>query len=98
MIHKYKDWSGWWDGLRSKSMRAGAEAITTNLGGLLTTNGLAATVPGLSDIGMSWKTAIATTLIQFSVRIVLAAAKYVQDKPDPDVIEETIETGFLKKE
>lgn len=96
-IHKYKDWRGWWDGLRSKAMKAGAEAIVTNVSGLFLTNGVAATIPALHPVGMSWETAVATTLVQFIVRIVVAAATYIQNKPDPDIVEEELKTEFVTK-
>lgn len=83
----HKDWRGWWDGLRSKAMKAGAEAIVTNLSGLIATNGVASTVPAFHAVAMTWETAVATTCIQFAIRVVVAAATYVQSKPDPDTIE-----------
>lgn len=95
MTKKYQDWHGWWDGLRSKAMQAGAESLVTNIGTLITTNGIAnMKVPGLSDIGEGWKTAVAGLLSQFTIRVVFAAAKYVAMKPDPDVITETTDTTF----
>jgi len=95
---KFTDWHGWFDGMRSKAMKAGAESITTSIGALLTTNGLAGMkVPGCADLGMGWKTAIATMLIQFSLRVIFAAAQYVAGKPDPDVIPETVDTDFMEK-
>jgi len=90
-VRKYKDWSGWWDGLRAKAMEAAATSVATLLG----TNGLAAMhIPGLNDIGQDWKTAMA----QFAAHTVLAAANYVRTKPSPDVVEETIETAIIAKE
>ena len=98
-IQKITDWRGWWDGMRSKAFKAGAESITTSLGALVTTNAaVGLKVPGLSDIGMGWKTAIATMLIQFTLRVVFAAAQYVANKPDPDVITETVETSHFTKD
>ena len=97
-IHKFKDWSGWWDGLRSKAMRAGAEALGTSITAMLGTNGVASmNIPGLDGIAMSWKTAVATTLIQFTLRTILAAVVYIQSKPDPDIIEEKTETTTFEK-
>lgn len=55
-------------------------------------------IPGLADIGMGWKTAIATTLIQFTLRVVAAASMYVRDKPDPDVITETVQTEHINRD
>ena len=98
-IIKKQDWNDWWDGMRSKAMKAGAESLTTNVGALLSTNGLAnMKIPGLQDIGMGWKTAIATCLIQFTLRVVFAAAQYVANKPDPDVITETVETVHVRRD
>ena len=87
-LKKYQDWRGWWEGLRSKMMKAGAEALATNITAMLGTNGVASMgIPGLGDIAMGWKTAVATTLIQFTLRTVLAAVLYIQTKPDPDLVE-----------
>lgn len=94
-----KDWSTWLDGMRSKSFKAGAEAISTNVTALLGTNGVASMgIPGLTDIGMGWKTAVATMLIQFTLRVVAAASTYVKDNPDPTVITETVETQHITKD
>ena len=46
---------------------------------------------------MSWKTAVATTLIQFTLRTILAAVVYIQSKPDPDIIEEKTETTTFEQ-
>lgn len=95
---KYHDWRGWWDGLRSKAMQAGAESLVTNLGALFITNGMAnMQIPGMTGAAMSWKTAVITTASQFGVRVIFAAAKYVAGKPDPDVITETTDTAFQSK-
>ena len=67
---QYTDWRGWWDGMRSKAMKAGAEAITTQLGAWFTTNAVATLpVDALHGVGLNYKTAL-----------------YVQQKPDPDVV------------
>jgi len=96
---KHKDWSGWWDGVRSKMMKAGAEALSTNLTALLGTNGVdALNIPGLDGIGMSWKTAVATMLIQFVLRSAKAGSDYIRDNPDPAVITETVETTHITKD
>lgn len=95
---KITDWRGWLEGMRSKAFKAGAESLTTNIGALFTTNGLAnMKVPGLEGIGMGWKTAIATCLIQFSLRVIFAAAQYVANKPDPDVITEILDTTHISR-
>ena len=97
-IIKYKDWSGWWDGLRSKAMKAGAESLATNVTALLATNGVANLgIEGLKDVAMGWKTALATMVIQFSLRTIAAAAQYVAAKPDPDVETEEVDTTTITK-
>lgn len=97
-IKKYRDWKGWWDGMRSKAFKAGAESLTTNIGALIGTNGVASMgIPGLSDLGMNWKTAIFTCLLQFALRVGYSAALYVQNKPDPDMITETVETTHITR-
>jgi hypothetical protein len=98
-IKKYTDWRGWLDGLRSKAMKAGAESLVTNLSAMLATNGVASMgIPHLQDIGMSWKTALATMFIQFTLRAGLAAAQYVAAKPDPDVVQEEVDTTQITKQ
>lgn len=97
-IKKYADWKGWFDGLRSKAMKAGAESLATNIGALLSTNGIASMgIPHLQDIGMNWKTALATMVVQFVLRTGFAAAQYIAAKPDPDTITEETETSITKK-
>ena len=93
---QYTDWRGWWDGMRSKAMKAGAEAITTQLGAWFTTNAVATLpVDALHGVGLNYKTALVALVVQFMVRVIYAAALYVQQKPDPDVV--TIDTGFVRK-
>lgn len=97
-IHKYRDWSGWWDGMRSKALKAGAEAIGTNATALLGTNGVASMqIPGLTDIGMGWKTALATMVIQFTLRVIVAGAAYIQAQPEPELITEVTDTQQIAK-
>jgi hypothetical protein len=92
-IHKLRDWSSWWDGLRSKAMQAGAESVAMNLTAMLGSNGVASMIPALHDYALSWKTALVTTASQFVLRTILAASKYVAEKPDADVVvEETTTT------
>lgn len=88
-MKKY-NWSAWWDGLRSKAMKAGAEAFTTQVGAWMATNS-AATLPieALHGIALSWKAALVALFVQFAVRVFYAAALYVQNKPDPDIETET---------
>ena len=98
MIRKFQEWQGWWDGLRSKAMKAGAESITTNLGALMGTNAIANMgIDALKDMGMNWKTFLFTMVLQFAIRVLFAGAQYVANKPDPDVITETIETTHVTK-
>jgi hypothetical protein len=89
-VQKFYDWKGWFEGMRSKAMKAGAEAITTQLGAWFTTNAVA-TLPidALHNVGLNYKTAIVALVVQFAVRVVYAAALYVQQQPDPEVITET---------
>lgn len=95
-IKKYRDWKGWWDGMRSKAFKAGAESLTTSIGALIGTNGVASMgIPGLSDLGMNLKQALFACLLQFTLRVGFAAALYVQNKPDPDMITETVETTHI---
>lgn len=84
--------------MRSKALKAGAEAIGTSVTALLGTNGVAnMQIPGLADIGMGWKTALATMFIQFVLRVVAAGASYVASQPEPELVSETIETSQLVK-
>jgi hypothetical protein len=89
-VKQYYDWSGWFEGMRSKSMKAGAEAVTTQLGAWFTTNAVA-TLPieSLHGVGLNYKTAIVALVVQFTVRVVYAAALYVQQQPDPTIITES---------
>ncbi len=89
-IKKYLDWRGWLAGLWDAAIPAGATAVTTLLG----TNGIAATFGGaVADMGMNWKQAVA----QVSIHMVLAAARYLQAKPRPVIVEETVQTTFTEK-
>lgn len=98
-IKKYRDWKGWLDGMRSKAFKAGAESLVTNLSALVGTNGVASMgIPGLNDLGMNWKQALFTCLLQFVLRVGFAAALYVQNKPDPDMITEVIETQHITRD
>lgn len=98
-IRKLKDWKGWWEGLRSKAFKAGAESLVTNIGALLGTNGVANLgIPGLADLGMNWKQALFTCIIQFVLRVLYAASQYVANKPDPDTVTEEYETSLVTKD
>lgn len=97
-IKKFKDWRGWLDGLRSKAMKAGAESVVTNLGALIGTNAVAGMgIDALKDMGMNWKQFLFTMSAQFAIRTTFAAAAYVANKPDPDVIEQIVDTDFVSK-
>lgn len=93
-----KDWRKWWDGLRSCAFRTGGIAVATQLGSLLTTNGVANfKIPGLSDIGMSWKTALVSLVVQFAIHTGKAIATYVSENPDPPVTTEEFDTAMIGK-
>lgn len=94
----FRDWPSWRDGLRSCMMRAGATAVVTQLTALGGTNAIASMqIPGLTDIGLHWKTALVSLVVQFVFHSVFAAASYIQNNPDPKVITETVETTFNSK-
>lgn len=97
MIKKYKDWRGWFDGLRSVALKAGAESLVVNLSAVVGSNGVAAMVPHLNDFVLTWKAALFTATFQFVMRALLAAAQYVANKPDPDVKTEEVNTEFVTK-
>lgn len=89
-IHKFKDWRGWLDGLRSKA----TQAFFTSLFTLATTNGIASSgIDALKDVGMNWKAA----LMQCAIHAIIAASAYIKDQPDPPVITEECPTEHLKK-
>lgn len=84
---QYTDWRSWLDGLIDASVPAGATAVIT----VLTTNGIDNL--GLHGVAEGWKTAVAQILIQMGV----GAANYIQKKPRPSVITETVDTTFTAK-
>src|SRR6185503_10153004 len=86
-IHKIRNWGDWWDGLRTKALQAGAESLATNIATMLGSNGVASMIPAMHDYVLTWHVALITTGTQFILRTVLAAAKYVQEKPDADIEE-----------
>ncbi|MDE2100609.1 MAG: hypothetical protein KGL39_25420 [Patescibacteria group bacterium] len=98
MTQKYKDWGTWWDGLRTASLKAGATSIVTNLSVLVTTNTVSSlNIPYIQNVGENWKTFCIGLLFQFMLHTVYAAAKYVMDKPDADVVTVTTETTISQK-
>lgn len=88
-IRKYTDWRNWLNGIIDSAVPAGATAFLT----LVSTNGLAQLGGAFSGIGMSWKTFLAQIIIHMAI----AVAKYIQAKPRPDTITETVETAFNVK-
>ena len=99
MTRKYKDWGTWWDGLRTASLKAGATSIVTNLSVLVTTNTVSSlNIPGIQNVGENWKTFLIGLLFQFLLHTAYAAAIYVQNKPDADVVVETVETTHVTKD
>lgn len=89
-IKKYMDWKGWFEGLIDSAIPAGATAVIT----LLTTNGAAHTFSALSDIGMTWKQALA----QIGIHMTVAAATYLKNKPRPVEVTEQFDTETIKKD
>lgn len=93
-----KDWATWLDGMRSKVFKAGAEALSTQLTAFLGSNGVASLGVGwLKDVGLNWKQALALLAIQFTIRVLLAAAIYVEQKPDPEMITVTVDTEHVTR-
>lgn len=94
---KYTDWRSWWDGLRSCMIRAGATAIVTQLTAMGGTNAVASmNIPGLEDIALKWKTALAALVIQFCFHVFTSAAKYIQDN-QPQVVIISTDTVTISK-
>lgn len=97
MIKKYRDWRGWFDGLRSAAMKAGAVSLATNIAAILGSNGVAAMVPTLNDFVLTWKAALFTTTFQFVMHAIGAAAQYIAAKPDPEIKVKETQTEFVSK-
>jgi len=87
MTRKYKDWRGWWDGLRINLVKTIGTTGVTFLG----TNGLDSI--GVQGVGMNWKTACA----QFGVHVAFEIFTYLKNKPDADVITEEFDTAIVNK-
>ena len=95
-VKQLKDWSSWWDGLRTSMMKAGATSVTTNLTVFMTTNGVSSlNIPGMTNTGEGWRTALIALVAQFLLHTIYAAALYVQNNPDAQTI--TIDTTFTSK-
>ena len=93
-----KSWAHWWEGMRLKMFKAGAESVATSLSVFMGTNSVASLkIEALSDIGMSWKTALAAICTQFIIRVVYAGATYVAENPDAPEIETEVETVIFQK-
>lgn len=97
MTRTFRDWRSWRAGLRSCVLRAGATAVSTQLTAFGGTNA-AASIPGLQGIGMNWKTAVVTLIIQFCFHCLYAAASYIQSNPDAQVVTETTDTTTFTKD
>lgn len=98
MKRKHRDWGSWWAGLRTSALASGAKAVSASLTTFVGTNGVASlNIPFLSDIGMNWKTALCQTGVQFFFHAFMAASRYIENKPDADIIVEEVETNFLNK-
>jgi len=98
-IHKFKDWSGWLDGLRTSAIKAGATSVVTNLTVFTTTNTVSSmNIPGIQNTGEHWKSALIGLVAQFLLHTVYAAAVYVQANPDAQVVTETCETTHITKD
>lgn len=97
-IKKIKDWSSWWDGLRTSMVKAGATSLVTNLTVFMTTNAVNSMgIPGLGGSGENWKTLCIGLVAQFGLHTLFAAAQYVQANPDAPVIVEQVDTSFSTK-
>jgi len=97
-IKKFKDWSSWWEGLRTSMIKAGATSVVTNLTVFTTTNTVNSIgIPGFSDSGEHWKTALIGLCAQFILHTVYAAATYVQANPDAQVVTEETNTTHIVK-
>jgi hypothetical protein len=93
-----KNWSIWWDGLRTAMIKAGATSITTNLSVLASTNTISNMgIPGFTHIGEDKKTFLVALLVQFIVHTAYAAAMYLQNNPDAPVTTVTEDTTFIAK-
>ncbi len=86
-IQKFKDWRGWWDGLRVNVVKTVGTTGISFLG----TNGLDSL--GVSGVGMNWKTAIG----QFAVHIAYEVFSYLKDKPDAQTITDEVQTTIIAK-
>lgn len=96
-IIKRKNWAKWREGAASKMIKAGGESLSTGIGTMLGTNGLANIgIDALKDIGMGWKTMCVAMLVQFLLRVVKAGADYAS-QTEPDEIEEEVPTAQLTR-
>ena len=86
-IKKFKDWRGWWEGLRINLTKTIGTTGVTFLG----TNGVDAI--GLHGVGMNWRTALA----QFGVHCAFEIFTYLKDKPDAPVVSVEVDTETITK-
>lgn len=96
---KFRDWSSWWDGLRTQSVKAGATSLVTNLTLFMSTNAVAALpIDALKTSGENWKTLCIGLVAQFGLHTLLAAAQYIQNNPDAQIITETVDTQHIVRD
>lgn len=99
IVTKYRDWHGWWAGLRTAAMKAGATSVVTNLSVLVTTNTVSSlNIPGIQDVGENWKTFLIGLVFQFMLHTVYAMALYVQANPDANTVTTTEDTTHIKRD
>ncbi len=93
---QFKDWAKWWEGLRTSMIKAGATSVVTNLTVFTTTNTVNSIgIPGFSNSGEHWKTALIGLCAQFLLHTIYAAATYVQANPDAQVVVEETNTKHI---
>lgn len=86
-IKKFKDWRGWFEGLRKNIFKCIGTTGTSWLG----SNGLEQV--GIHGIGLNLEQAGGL----FVVHILFEIFSYLKDKPDADVIEVSTETEIVSK-
>lgn len=95
---QYRDWSTWWDGLRTSMVKAGATSIVTNLTVLVSSNTVNSFgIPGMQNSGESLKTFLIGLIGQFLLHTAFAAAQYVQSNPNAKLITQQVDTTFTSK-
>lgn len=95
---QFRDWGSWRDGLRTSIMKAGATSIVTNLAVLVSSNTVNSFgIPGMSNSGESLKTFCIGLIGQFLLHVIYAAALYVQNNPDAQLVTTQVDTTFTSK-